>query len=546
MKKKYLLTSALPYINGVKHLGNLLGSMLPPDIFARFLRQQGHLVTFICGTDEHGVPAEIAASQENIPIQEYCDKLHKIQKKNYEDFDISFDFFGRTSSKTNHSLTQEFFLALHKNGYIKEKTVKQLFDEEAKLFLSDRFVEGECPHCGFTEARGDQCDNCSTLLDPIDLKNPKSKISGTSNITHKETKHLFLDLPKLTPEIEKFIEKSKMSKNAHSIAKKWLSEGLKERCITRDLNWGVCVPLEGYEDKVFYVWFDAPIGYISITKDFSKGDWWSSNDVELIHFMGKDNVPFHTTIWPAMLIGSDLGYKTPDGIKAFEFLNYEGGQFSTSRKRGVFLDKALADFPADYWRYYLMSILPESKDSDFTFDGFSHSIDALSNSLGNFIHRTTTFLDKHYDSTVPKKVLDREEDKEVVEEVQGLLESCSKHLYNLSYKQWFSDLLVLFDVCDKYISLREPWKEDDDNRSTTMHHAAKLCSVLALVSYPLIPSISKDISNTLNLEGLDKTPYTNALSLLDSGHKIQKTATPLISKIEPEKLEMLKQKYSTH
>ncbi len=373
---RYLITSALPYINGMKHLGNLVGSMLPADVYARFLRLEGEEVLFICATDEHGTPAEISALEEGLDVKAYCDKMHDEQADVYSRFGLSFDHFGRSSSKQNEELTQHFYNKLDENGFIEERGIQGVYSPDDGRFLPDRYVVGTCPRCGYKAARGDQCENCTTLLDPSDLIEPRSAISGSRNLELRTSKHLFLRLDALAPEIEAWVKSHEgvWPKLTSSTAMKWLSEGLKPRCITRDLSWGVPVPREGFQDKVFYVWFDAPIEYVGATKewaDLKPGErdwkaWWGGDaDVHYAQFMAKDNLPFHTIVWPATVLGTRERWTMAYFIKGFNWLTYCGGKFSTSQKRGVFMDQALDIYPADYWRYFLISMAPEADDSDF-------------------------------------------------------------------------------------------------------------------------------------------------------------------------------------
>ena len=375
---RILVTSALPYINGVKHLGTLAGSMLSADIFARFKRAQGHETLFICATDEHGTPTELAALEAGKDVRSFCDEQHLIQRKACEAFDLSFDFFGRSSSPQNHELTQHFARQLWKNGFLDVRTTKQVYSNADKRFLPDRYVIGTCPHCGYDRARGDQCENCTRVLDPVDLINPRSAVSGSTDIEIRDSSHLFLKQSQFVPQLREWIDghKSDWPPLVYSIANKWLEEGLHDRGITRDVEWGVPVPddiADGQlKGKVFYVWFDAPIEYIGATKEWSdangKGDawkswWYDAKDVRYYEFMGKDNVPFHTVGFPVTIMGSGEPWKLVDRLKGFNWLNYYGGKFSTSEHRGVFMDTAIELLPADYWRYYLMANAPESSDT---------------------------------------------------------------------------------------------------------------------------------------------------------------------------------------
>jgi methionyl-tRNA synthetase len=405
---RHLITSALPYINGIKHLGNMVGSMLPADVYSRYLRQRGHDVLYICATDEHGTPAELAAKERGVPVAEFCAQAHDAQKAVYDGFELAFDYFGRSSSPENREITQHFARRLNENGFIEERAIRQVYSPADGRFLPDRYVEGTCPHCGYDKARGDQCENCTRVLDPTDLIDPRSAISGSTDLEVRETKHLFLLQSRLQHEVEEWVARheSEWPQLASSIARKWLTEGLHDRAITRDLDWGVPVPADTWpelaaEGKVFYVWFDAPIEYIGATKEWSDQDtdnrdwksWWydadsGENPVRYTQFMAKDNVPFHTVMFPATELGVREPWKKVDYVKAFNWLTYYGGKFSTSQKRGVFTDHALEILPADYWRYFLIANAPESDDSSFTWEHFTATVNKdLADTLGNFVNR---------------------------------------------------------------------------------------------------------------------------------------------------------------
>ena len=389
--ERILITSALPYINGVKHLGNLIGSQLPADAYARFMRAQGNEVLLICATDEHGTPAELAAAAADKPVAEYCEEMWNIQKEIGDGFSLSFDYFGRSSSKRNHKITQHFAGKLFDAGLIKEVVEKQFFSIKDNRYLPDRYLEGTCPECNYDRARGDQCENCTKQLNPIDLINPRSAISGSEEIELRETKHLYLRQSNMKNRLRSWLSSKKnWPVLTTSIAKKWLEDGdgLQDRGITRDLEWGIPVKRgemawPGLEDKVFYVWFDAPIEYISATAEWADDNgleesawqrWWrtdkGANDVYYVQFMAKDNIPFHTLSFPATLMGSNEPWKIVDYVKGFNWLLYEGGKFSTSQKRGVFMDQALKTLPSDYWRWWLLANAPESADTDFTWENF--------------------------------------------------------------------------------------------------------------------------------------------------------------------------------
>jgi len=400
--KRVLITSALPYVAGVKHLGNLVGSMLPADIFARFCRARGYDTLAICATDEHGAPVELAALEDGVPVAEYSAKWAKVQKDLGDQFGLSWDNFGRSSSSQNHELTLHFARALWKNGFLELRTTKQTYSPTDGRFLPDRYVIGTCPHCGYERARGDQCENCTRVLDPADLINPRSAVSGAHDIEIRDSTHLFLKQSLFVDRLRAWIDSHKFDwpQLVTSIAIKWLDEGLKDRGITRDLEWGIPVPADigdgKLKGKVFYVWFDAPIEYIASTKEWAdkngKGeawkDWWFGDAAKAVtywEFMGKDNVPFHTVGFPVTIMASGEPWKLVDRLKGFNWLNYDGGKFSTSGKRGIFMDRALEVAPADYWRYYLIANAPENADSNFTWEQFAGTINKdLADVLGAF------------------------------------------------------------------------------------------------------------------------------------------------------------------
>ncbi len=409
---KFLITSALPYINGIKHLGNLAGSLLPADIHARYRRQTGAETLFICATDEHGTPAELAAAEAGLDVADYCDKLHRVQADIYRRLQLSFDHFGRSSSPQNRALTQHFFARLEENGFIEERTLEQVFSPDDGRFLPDRYVIGTCPHCGSDRARGDQCEACTRPLDPSDLISPRSAISGSTALELRPSRHLFLRQSALEGDLRKWLaSRSDWPSLVSSIARKWLDEGIRDRCITRDLTWGVPVPKPGFEGKVFYVWFDAPIEYIAATQEWAERhpkdrdwrSWWLTNeDVRYVQFLAKDNVPFHAVSFPCTLLGSREPWKTVDVIKGVNWLTYEGGSFrpapdeaSSSIKRWIF-------FPADRWRWWLTAHAPEGSDTDFTFARFAADVDHdLADTFGNLVQRVLSFVTTRYDATVP-------------------------------------------------------------------------------------------------------------------------------------------------
>lgn len=412
-KNNILITSALPYVNNVPHLGNIIGSVLSADVFSRYSKARGNPTLFVCGTDEYGTATETKAIEEGVTPQELCDKYYKLHKEVYDWFEIAFDHFGRTPTQEQTDIAQDIFTKLHQNGFLKEETTTQPYCEKHKGFLADRFVEGECPFCGYGDARGDQCDKCGHLLDPFDLINPKCKLDGTTPVA-KKTKHTFILLDKLQPAVEKWSkeshEKGHWSENGINITNAWLKEGLKPRGITRDLKWGTAVPLPGYEDKVMYVWFDACIGYVSITATYTKQweKWWRNPEqVKLYQFMGKDNVPFHTVVFPCSQLGTKEKWTMLNHISTTEYLNYERGKFSKSRGIGVFGSSAKeTGISADVWRYFLLLRRPETSDTEFEWDGFiAANNNELVANFGNFVNRILKFVnsEKTYDSVIPAK-----------------------------------------------------------------------------------------------------------------------------------------------
>ncbi len=557
--KRTIITSALPYINGVKHLGNLIGSLLPADIYARFLRQRGEDVIFICGTDEHGAPAEIAAELEGKQVQQYCESMFYTQKSIYERFDLSFDHFGRSSCTENHVLTKEFFTQLYNNGHIVENEITQLYDVEGGRFLPDRFVIGTCPFCGFQGARGDQCENCTKLLDAIDLLDPRSAVTGSRKLEHRQSKHLFLRLSDFEARLTAWV-KSKENywpNTSVAIAKKWLREGLKDRCITRDLKWGITVPLKGFEDKVFYVWFDAPNAYIAITQEWARlrgspdlwRAYWMGEDTRLVQFMAKDNVPFHTVIWPAMIMGIDDTFILADLVKGFEYLKYYGGKFSTSSQRGIFTDAAIAELPSDYWRFYLTTIAPERSDSDFTWPGLQQAVANLADNLGNFVNRTLTFLNRYFEGKIPPTPVERSTDVQLWNRMSELVRTCDANLYACNFNGWIRELREVWTTANRYFDTQAPWvtrKTSPKEAAATMYHCVALCKSIAILSSPLVPALAGRIFEQLNLrEKPELLCWKEASSpgKFPADHVIAREIQPLCKKIEDARVVELEEKY---
>lgn len=534
---RILITSALPYINGVKHLGNLVGSMLPADVYGRYMRMRGHEVLAICATDEHGTPAELAALEEGLSVEDYCRKYHEKQKELGDAFGLEWDYFGRSSSPQNHKLTQHFAELLEEHGLVEERTDEQVFSIDDDRFLPDRYIEGICPKCDFERARGDQCDNCGSLLDPVDLKDAYSTISGSKNLEVRKTRHLYLLQSKMVPEIRELVEtREDWSPLVRSIASKWLDEGLNDRCITRDLKWGVPVlkngePRPGFENKVFYVWFDAPIEYIAATQEWAaegRGNrlwerWWygeEAKDVSYVQFMGKDNVPFHTVSFPVTLLGSGEPWKSADKIKGFNWLNWDGGKFSTSQKRGVFMDQALELLPADYWRYYLMANAPEGSDASFTWEHFAGTVNKdLADVLGNFVNRILRFTSSKFGTQVPGGGEAGSLEATLASDLQGRVDAYAGHLEALEFRKAFQELRGIWVLGNEYLTEAAPWsafKEDPDAAAVGVRTGINLIRINALLAWPVMPETSKRILRALGRES-------------EAGHWPEDIASELVS-----------------
>ncbi|MDD2531547.1 MAG: methionine--tRNA ligase [Candidatus ainarchaeum sp.] len=545
VSNKVLVTSALPYVNNVPHLGNLIGSVLSADAFARFMRLDGKEVLFVLGTDEHGTTAEFKALEEKITPRELVDKYFAIHKSIYDWFQTSYDCLGRTSSKENSEITQHIFTKLYENGFITEYSITQLYSLPSKKFLSDRFVEGECPICHASGARGDQCDACGKLLDPSELINPISKLDGSTPVL-KETKHLYIDLPKIEPDLIKWFNesKSKWSNVAISITEQWLKQGLKERCITRDLEWGVKIPLEGWENKVFYSWFDAPIGYIGITienrKDWS--DWWMGKDVLLYQFMGKDNVPFHSIMFPAFLIGTRENYNLVNYLASTDYLNYEDKKFSKSKSIGVFGDQAKdTGIVSDVWRYYLFRIRPESGDTQFEWIDFQSKVNnELVGNFGNFVNRVVMQNEKFFNSITPKS------NHELLEKARPLVEEYKSLLSSTKIRDALSKANEISSLGNKYLQEKQPWIEVKTNpvlAGITIANCLDLARLLAVIYYPFTPSACEKIFQILGeKEDILKIGFERVFKGVEEGRVITPKGI-LFEKLEDKKITELKQKF---
>jgi len=507
---KFLITSALPYVNGVKHLGNLVGSLLPADIHARFRRQTGHEVLFLCGTDEHGTPTELAAQAAGLPVTEYCSRQHAVQVDIYRRFGLSFDHFSRTSGVANRLLTQELFRRLDAAGHIEPRVIRQAYSSTDKRFLPDRYVIGTCPHCGNPNARGDQCESCTRLLDPDDLVSPRSAISGATDVEFRETRHLFLKLSAFEGRLRQWIETRRdWPLLVRSIALKWLDEGLKDRCITRDLTWGVPVLKPGFEDKVFYVWFDAPIGYIAAAVEWSGAAsgrdwhaWWQGgDDVHYVQFLAKDNVPFHTISFPATILGSGLPLKLPDIIKGFNWLTFEGGKFSTSGQRGIFTDTALTLLPADSWRWWLAANAPENADADFVIERFVEGVNKdLADVLGNLVNRLVRFAAQAFGGRVPGGGKPGAREHALAAEIDRRVAQLRTHHEALEFRHAAADTRAIWARANAYVQETAPWtaiNSDPARAAVSTRTALNLVRLSAVLAWSIVPSLAGQVLSAL-------------------------------------------------
>ena len=559
--KRYTITAALPYTNGPVHIGHLAGVYVPADIYARYQRLKGNDVAYICGSDEHGVPITIKAKKEGITPQQVVDKYHNMIKTSFEEFGISFDNYSRTSAKIHHETASEFFIKLYNDGKFREETNKQLFDAEANQFLADRFIVGTCPKCGFEESYGDQCENCGTSHNATDLINPKSAITGNTP-SLKETKHWFLPLDQYQEWLKEWIVEGHAKDwkpNVLGQVKSWLDDGLRPRAVTRDLDWGIPVPVEGAEGKVLYVWFDAPIGYISSTKEWAakKGiDWepyWKDKDTKLLHFIGKDNIVFHCIIFPSML-KAEGSYILPENVPANEFLNLEGNKISTSKNWAVWLHEYLRDFPEkqDVLRYTLTANAPESKDNDFTWKDFqARNNNELVAIFGNFINRVVVLTNKYYDGVVPSPNTFTDIDEDTLAMLKKYPQIISRSIEKYRFREALVELMNLARLGNKYLADEEPWKvikENPERVQTILFVALQISASLAVLCEPFLPFTSKKLKQILRFtqndsvthRGVEGSPTWKDVAikntLLSGGHQIGK-AELLFAKVEDEEIQ---------
>jgi methionyl-tRNA synthetase len=517
LKKRHTITAALPYANGPIHIGHLAGAYIPADIYSRYLRLKGKDIVFVCGSDEHGAAIPIRAKKEGISPQKIIDKYHTIIKDSFEEFGISFDNYSRTSSKTHHKMASDFFNDLNKKNIFIEKESEQLYDLKENQFLADRYVEGECPKCNFDGAYGDQCESCGSSLNATDLINPKSKLSGNKP-SLKKTKHWFLPLNNFEEFLNKWFLKEKKEDwkaNVFGQVKSWINEGLKPRAITRDLDWGIPVPIKEATGKVLYVWFDAPIGYISSTIEWAekeKIDWkpyWQDSETELVHFIGKDNIVFHCIIFPSILKASGK-YILPTNVPANEFLNLEGKKISTSKNWAIWLHEYMKDFPEmqDALRYVLTANAPENKDNDFTWKDFqAKNNNELVAIFGNFINRVVVLTQKYYDGKTPSSQVLNEKEKDLIDQVYSYPKKIGESIEKYKFREAINTMIDLARLGNKYLAEEEPWKviktENSEKVKTIMNISIQICGVLSLVCEPFLPNTSTKLKKQFNIQNIE-------------------------------------------
>ena len=546
MKKRRLVTSALPYVNNIPHLGNLI-QVLSADVFARYCRLAGYETLYICGTDEYGTATETRAREEGITPKELCTRYYDIHKNIYDWFNIAFDRFGRTSTQAQTEIVQHIFLKLYENGYINEHEIEQLYSEESTMFLADRYVRGTCPHCGYNEARGDQCESCGKVLDPADLIDPRSAVDNSTPVLRK-TRHLYINLPAILPRLQEWMDaaskRGRWAYNALQMTQGWIRDGLRERSITRDLQWGIPVPLEGFRDKVFYVWFDAPIGYISITANHTDEweSWWRDPDnVELFQFIGKDNIPFHTVIFPSSLLGTGERWTLLHHMSSTEYLNYESGKFSKSQGIGVFGNDAQdTGIPADVWRFYIFYNRPETSDAVFTWDDFQEQTNGqLIGNLANLVNRTLTFVSRYYDGVLPEGA---GADSEFNAEVKTLEDEITEHLEWAQLRQAFRKIFALSSLGNRRFQAGEPWRTretDPQAAGALIADLVYLVRDLAVLVHPFIPETGERIAQQLGVGTLS----WDQLGRHAGVERIEKPSV-LFKRLEDEQIASLRKRFS--
>jgi len=544
---RILVTSALTYANGYTHLGHIAGSILPADMFVRYCRLAGYDVIYICGSDEYGTAIEMSAIKEGIPPKEIIDKYHFSNKKAYEDLGMSFDIYSRTSTDIHKQTSQDFFSELYNKGLLYKKTEKQLYSEKEKRFLADRFVIGTCPVCGYEEAKGDECENCGSSLSPLELINPRSTITGDTPVV-KESTHFYFPLSKYQAELEKWIDsKPNWKPNVVNYCKGWFKTGLQDRAITRDLDWGVPVPVEGNDGKVIYVWFEAPIGYISNTKELfvqeGKPDrwkeYWCKDDTKLVHFLGKDNIIFHAIFFPAMLMAHS-DFVLADNVPANEFMNLEGSKQSKSKGHAIYVNDVVGKFNPDSIRYAIATNMPENKDTDFYWaDLQAKNNNELGSILGNFINRTFVFTEKYFDGKVPEKGNLEQIDKDIIDSIKSYSERIAGYYENYKFKDSVSETMNLVRDANKYFNDTEPWKaikESKERCGTIINICLQLCRTFAILFNPILPFTSEKLLRMLNVDKSDYTWEKASQLCLKDGHKLN-IPEILFTKIEDSEIE---------
>lgn len=548
MTQKYLITSALPYVNNNLHIGHLIGCLLPSDVYARFCRAKGRDVLFVCGSDEHGTTSEIGARKENLPIEEYVDKYRAKHAQSVKDFNLSFDTFGRTHTKLHEKLIHDLFNRLDEQGLIEEKTSKQPYSINEKRFLADRYVIGTCPKCGYDHAYGNECEKCGASLEPSELINPHSAEDPTSPVEMRDTKHLYFKVSAVTETLKKWIDSRQgWPKTATAIANKWLAEGLHDTPITRDLKWGIPVNKPGYEHKVFYVWFDAPWGYVSISQAANKDweSWWKNPDCHYAQFMGKDNVSFHAVFFPAQELAMQDNWKTVDVLKAFNFMNFEGAKISKSTGNGIFLCDAINDAPSDYWRYALLSSAPETDDTDFTIARFADIVNKdLNGMLGNFVSRVCKLSNKNFGNKVPKSAgLDKELKSKIDEKLNELTDALDK----CDFRASVFALRSLWAIGNEYMTEKEPWtlvkNGDTDAAEHVLNDCFQLIDLYARVSAPFIPDAAEKMQNIFIVKN-DLSWPSEFTARVKDGTEFT-IPENLFERIDDDKVKYLTEKYSS-
>ena len=548
MAQKYLITSALPYVNGELHIGHLVGCWLPSDVFARFCRAMGRDVLYVCGADEHGTPAIVGATREHMPVKEYNDKYYKKHLRAISDFKLSFDLYGRTHTDLQEKLIHDLFNRLEKQGLIEERETIQPFSIDDNMFLADRQLNGTCPKCGYENARGDQCDNCSATYEATELLNPRSAISGSTNIEMRKTKNLFFLASKMQNEWQKWLKEHapKWSKTASAIAMGWANEGLHDTSITRDLSWGIPVNKPGYENKVFYVWFDAPWGYVSISQAANKDweSWWKNKDCFYAQFMGKDNVKFHSVFFPEQELAMHDNWKTVDMLKSMNFLNFEGNKIAKSTGNGIFLDEALTIAPSDCWRYTLMASAPETDDTDFTITRFADIINKdLNGILGNFVSRVCKLSAKNFGNIVPRA---DDLDSDLVKQLNEKLADLTNALDKCEFRDAVFALRSLWAIGNEYMTIKEPWALVKDGKLSEAEHVLNTCFQLvdfyARISAPFIPDTAQKMQNIFTVKNDLSWPTKFEARVKDGTEFV--IPENLFEKIDADKVKELTEKYT--